>query len=455
MDMITIFQALFRWGIPALAGGIGVLLFFALLFLTYKKALHGKGTLTRRQMVSGGLLLCWLLLVLGLTTLSRGANFSGSRNVDFLSGYISAWNHWSVSELQLILFNMLMFVPLGFLLPLLWKQAEKLWVTLAVSLCLTGGIEIFQFLTGTGIFELDDLFHNLIGSLFGFLCIQAILTVIRERRLRLVPIGKVLLIPVLICLILAGVFAAYDRKPYGNMPILPAVRQDLSQVRIVMEWVPSEESRSAAVYKSQFAEDKAYLENVKAGLAGLEHLTFSRSARREDENLGYTGTDAEGREFQMVFFFRTGEWNYTTFSETAAQLAEDAAQEKRERYEGWMSSASLLPEGAEFSIQNGDTLRWDAALPQDISVWEKDFQKGTVMIQFQESGTPANFFYQVTWNRYVATEELISQAQALEQVRAGNFEQYVPFQPGDTLHITGCELTYVYDTKGFYQPVYE
>ena len=194
---------------------------------------------------------------------------------------------------------------------------------------------------------------------------------------------------------------------------------------------------------------------MKAGLAGLEHLTFSRSARREDENLGYTGTDAEGREFQMVFFFRTGEWNYTTFSETAAQLTEDAAQEKRGRYEGWMNSISLLPEGAEFSIQNGDTLRWDAALPQDISVWEKDFQKGTVMIQFQESGTPANFFYQVTWNRYVATEELISQAHALERVREGNFEQYVPFQPGDTLHVTGCELTYVYDTKGFYQPVYE
>ena len=55
----------------------------------------------------------------------------------------------------------------------------------------------------------------------------------------------------------------------------------------------------------------------------------------------------------------------------------------------------------------------------------------------------------------MATEKLISQAQALEQVRAGNFEQYVPFLPGDTLHIIGCELTYVYDTKGFYQPVYE
>lgn len=239
------------------------------------------------------------------------------------------------------------------------------------------------------------------------------------------------------------------------MSILPAVRQDLSDVQIVMEWEPSEESRSAAVYKSQFAEDKAYLEKVKTGLARLENLTFSRAARREDENLGYTGTDAEGRKFQMIFFFRTGEWNYTTFSETAAQLKEETAREERERYENWMNSVGLLPEGAAFSIQNGDTLRWDASTPQDISVGKEDFQKGSILIQLHESGAPVNFFYQVTWNRYVATEKLISQTQALEQVQKGNFEQYVPFQTGDMLHITNCELTYVYDTKGFYQPVYE
>lgn len=455
MDMITIFQALFRWGIPALAGGVGALLLLLSIFLLYKKAFRGERTLTRKQIISAGLLCCWFLLVLGLTTLSRGANFSGSHNVDFLSGYISAWNHWSVSELQLILFNMLMFAPLGFLLPLLWKQAEKLWVTLAVSLCLTGGIELFQFFTGTGIFELDDLFHNLVGSLFGYFCILAILSVVRERKLRIAPVGKVLLIPCLICLILGTAFLIYDRKPYGNMSILPAVRQDLSHVQIVMEWEPSEESRSAAVYKSQFAEDKAYLEKVKTGLARLENLTFSRAARREDENLGYTGTDAEGRKFQMIFFFRTGEWNYTTFSETAAQLKEETAREERERYENWMNSVGLLPEGAAFSIQNGDTLRWDASAPQDISVGKEDFQKGSILIQLHESGAPVNFFYQVTWNRYVATEKLISQTQALEQVHKGNFEQYVPFQPGDMLHITNCELTYVYDTKGFYQPVYE
>lgn len=98
-------------------------------------------------------------------------------------------------------------------------------------------------------------------------------------------------------------------------------------------------------------------------------------------------------------------------------------------YENWMNSVGLFPEGAAFSIQNGDTLRWDASAPQDISVGKEDFQKGSILIQLHESGAPVNFFYQVTWNRYVATEKLISQTQALEQVQKGNFEQYVPFQP--------------------------
>ena len=55
----------------------------------------------------------------------------------------------------------------------------------------------------------------------------------------------------------------------------------------------------------------------------------------------------------------------------------------------------------------------------------------------------------------MCTEPIISEKEAYEQVRRGKFEQYVPFQPGDTLHITECKLEYRYDTKGFYQPVYE
>lgn len=50
---------------------------------------------------------------------------------------------------------------------------------------------------------------------------------------------------------------------------------------------------------------------------------------------------------------------------------------------------------------------------------------------------------------------MISEREAYAQVQAGNFKQYVPFQSEDTLYVIGCSLEYVYDTKGFYQPVYE
>lgn len=455
MDLVAIFNQLLRWGGFALIGGSAFLLLAAAGYFIYKKVLHGKKVLTKSQAVSAVLLGCWMFLVMGLTSLSRGANFTGSLNLDFLSGYINAWNNWSISELQLILFNMLMFAPLGFLLPLMWKKAEKFWVTLAISLTLTACLESVQFLTGTGIFELDDLFHNLLGSLFGYFCIMAILTTIREKALRFAPMARVLLIPGVIGLVLGAVFCVYNHQPYGNMGILPAVKQDLSAVEVVTQCQLGKHNARAAVYRNKYAEDKNYIQSVRAKLAQLEHLTFSKVTRRQDENLGYTGTNSNGTEFQILFFFRTGEWHYTTFAQTAAQLKEEEARRLGNRYETWMKEQNLLPENAEFSVQNGNTLRWDVIPNGDVLAGTEAFQQGSVMIQFDETGALSDFSYFMNWNEYVATEEIISERQAYEQVQAGNFEQYIPFQPGDTLYIKQCQLAYLYDTKGFYQPVYE
>lgn len=455
MDMITILQALLRWGIPALAGGIAVFLVLASVYLIYKKVFHGKKTITKMQAFCSVLLCCWLLLVLGLTSLSRGANYTGELNVDFFSGYISAWNNWSISELQLIIFNMLMFAPLGFLLPLLWKKAEKIGVTLAVSLGLTTMIEVMQLLTGTGIFEFDDLFHNTVGGLFGYFCIMAILTPIKEKTIRFAPIAKVLMIPCVVSLILGAVFFVYERQPYGNMDILPAVKQDMSVVQMATELKLSDKDTSVSIYKNGYAEDKEYIQHIQSGLSELENVTFSGVTRREDENYVYTGMDVNGNEFQMNFFFRNGQWSYTTYAESIAMLTEETAEQYRNRYETWMKENNLLPDNAVFSVQNNNTLRWEVAPKQDVSAGDKAFQNGSVMMQFDENGTLIDLSYQISWNEYVTTEDIISPKEACAQVEDGNFEQYVPFQQGDVLHIEECELTYIYDTKGFYQPVYQ
>ena len=455
MDMITILQALLRWGIPALAGGIALFLILTFAYFIYKKVFHGKKTISKTQAVCSVLLCCWLLLVLGLTSLSRGANYTGEFNIDFFSGYISAWNNWSIGDMQLIIFNMLMFAPLGFLLPLIWKQAGKVWVTLSVSFGLTAFIEVTQFLTGTGIFEFDDLFHNTVGGLFGYFCIMAILTPIREKTIRFAPIAKVLMIPCVISLILGAVFFVYDRQPYGNMSILPAVKQDMSLVRIESKLNLSDKGSSVSVYKNGYAEDKNYIHGIQSALSELENIAFSAVTRREEANYVYTGTDSNGNEFQMNFFFRSGQWSYTTFADSVAVLTEEISEQYRNRYEIWMKENSLLPDNAVFSVQNNNTLRWDVAPEQDVPTGDKAFQNGSVMMQFDETGTLIDLSYQISWNEYVTIEEIISPKEAYAQVEGGNFDQYVPFRSGDVLHIEECELAYTYDTKGFYQPVYQ
>lgn len=263
------------------------------------------------------------------------------------------------------------------------------------------------------------------------------------------------MIPCIVSLVLGAVFFVYDQQPYGNMDILPAAKQDMSVVKIVTELKLSDKDTSASIYKSVYAEDKAYIQSIQSGLSELENVTFSGVTRRKDENYVYNGKDMYGNEFQMNFFFCSGQWSYTTYTESVDKLTEETAQQYRNRYETWMKENKLLPDSAVFSVQNNNILRWEAAPRQDISAGDKAFQNGSVMMRFDENGTLVDLSYQISWNEYVATEDIISPKEAYVQVEDGNFEQYVPFQQGDVLHIEECELTYIYDTKGFYQPVYQ
>lgn len=64
--------------------------------------------------------------------------------------------------------NLLMFLPLGIYLPIIWKKCRKLMTTLLISLTVLIGIELIQFLTLLGSLDIDDLILNLFGILIGY-----------------------------------------------------------------------------------------------------------------------------------------------------------------------------------------------------------------------------------------------------------------------------------------------
>lgn len=91
-------------------------------------------------------------------------------------GYIEKINNNTINTnivVQNILANLLMFVPMGMALPVLWNDKfNKLWKVLVFIICLVFIVEIVQFITFCGYADIDDLILNTIGCIAGYGIIQ-------------------------------------------------------------------------------------------------------------------------------------------------------------------------------------------------------------------------------------------------------------------------------------------
>lgn len=68
-----------------------------------------------------------------------------------------------------IILNFLMFVPVGYLFPMVAKGINRWWKTLLIGLLLSLAIEITQLCTHLGYAEIDDLLDNTLGTVFGWI----------------------------------------------------------------------------------------------------------------------------------------------------------------------------------------------------------------------------------------------------------------------------------------------
>ena len=67
-----------------------------------------------------------------------------------------------------LLGNVVMFIPLGLFLPLLFSKLRKLWKTLLAAALIITAVEILQLFTLVGSCDVDDLLLNLLGGAAGY-----------------------------------------------------------------------------------------------------------------------------------------------------------------------------------------------------------------------------------------------------------------------------------------------
>ncbi len=82
--------------------------------------------------------------------------------------YTRHWSRLGIYSFGNLVGNVLAFVPLGFMLPLLSEKLKKCLFCLGTGLFVVLAIELFQLWTAFGCFDVDDILLNGIGVWLGW-----------------------------------------------------------------------------------------------------------------------------------------------------------------------------------------------------------------------------------------------------------------------------------------------
>lgn len=90
--------------------------------------------------------------------------------VPFSSIYGSLHHSWYIVPLRQLAGNMLLFMPIGFFIPLLWEKLRNLWKVTLLGFSLSFSIEFLQLtlLANMRSADVDDIILNTIGTILGY-----------------------------------------------------------------------------------------------------------------------------------------------------------------------------------------------------------------------------------------------------------------------------------------------
>lgn len=149
-----------------------------------------------RVLIGGALIAVYVYGILAHTVLGRTAQAQRMAQPELLWSYRAALaldelgiTVTSATMLSEILLNILLFVPLGILLPFVAPTAfhsdhvarDMLRVAL-VACAISCSIEFAQLLFRLGLFELDDILNNTFGAVLGLLAYRLLFAIVHKLR---------------------------------------------------------------------------------------------------------------------------------------------------------------------------------------------------------------------------------------------------------------------------------
>jgi len=422
-----------------------VLLFLFGWFILYRKILKGTKILNKKKLVLSLIFLGYLFIIAVAVFFNRYSGFK-SMNLHLFASYRTAWNTFSTYEWRNIILNILLFVPMGVFLPLWSDKLKKLWKTVFIGFGMTLLIEFTQYFTGRGIFDVDDIFNNTLGTLIGYGLAMGVFTLLhaeKKKRWKAAGYGVPLLAAVMA---FCAIFIVYQTQEFGNLSEASIDKINMDNVELTSNIIFSEKEEPQKVYYSKIASPSETLAFAEAFFKNLETEVDENKTDPYEDTVIYQSAN---KSLHLWVNYKGKIYSYTDFS--SSESIEDSAPGEKKVRLALTRFGVDIPENAEYSFDGNGAHTFKV----DMQNEDGKLLNGVLTCVYCTDGSIKRIENNIIAFTLVKECPVISQAEAYEKIKSGDFSCHSLQNKLDTIAINQVEFVYRMDSKGYFQPVYQ
>ena len=429
-------------------------------FIIYKRFLKGDKKLSKRRTFIWFCLIGYIIMIIGVTFLNRSRVF-GDTNLHLFSSYREAWNSFNSTTWRFIILNIFMFVPLGILLPLLNKRLRKFPWTVGVAFLMTLIIEIFQLITGYGIFELDDMLNNVLGTIIGYGIVMTIIAFVENRTNKFKQSAIYLTPLILVIASIIAIVGVYNSKEFGNLYIAHNYKINMKNIDLSLNTEIEDKTQEVFLNDNKYNTTKVPIYKApiydkdsgkKFFINFLKHKDINKEIEVDPYNDMSIYWSRGEISYSMWFYYNGGSYRYSDFS-TFDEGIERANTDEGNLIRILEEFDIILPNGAIFSriddINNEGIYEWSIGNYVDGDY----ITNGNIIAEYYSDDSIKRISNNIIKYKKVRDVSIKSKEEAYKELEQGKFNLYKS-EYVKAIEVEDIILSYILDTKGFYQPVY-
>lgn len=444
-----------------------VLLFLFFYKIVYKKIMKGQKEIKTKKLITILIFISYIVIVFGATFLSRGNAYEGAVNLSLFSSYKEAYIIGKISAWRNIILNIMLFIPMGFLLPLLTPKLKKWYKTIGIGFAITLLIEIVQTITQMGIFEIDDIFNNTLGTIIGYSIINIIYIIINKEEKKKILVN---ILPLLLTIVaFTAIFIKYSTQEFGNLSIEATTKFNMKNIEIENNISDIDTNRKKAnVYKTKIytkEETDKIAKDIfeKSGDATDEIIdtiyyeeTAIYSTHKQNLWINYLGGTYSYR-YTKTFEYENSSSNTTYSYDEDGNVIATISQNDKQYIEDKETVLEKLREIG-INLDYEYEYRFDKEYGEHIftvNMHEEgnNITDGNLICTMEENGNYSIKNNLIKSDKY-KEKEIISEEEAYKKIEEGKFK--VAYENEiNKIKINSVELDYMSDSKAYYQPVYK